>query len=98
MPLPCKAGLQGGQQDKSDQMLQEVARSQSLQLTNLHIALPLRVFKAFANKKHMRQAPARWEDHALTTVMHRMSEKQRGTTAMLAQDAIQHLGCRGFCP
>jgi hypothetical protein len=77
---PPKGGLQGGQKDKPDQMFKEVAHSQSLHLTNLQQAMRLRGLK-LSQKEHLRQAPARWEDHAWATVMHCMSEKQLGATA-----------------
>ena len=78
---PPKGGLQGGQKDKPDQMLTEVAHSQSLHLTNLQNTRRLRGLK-LSQEEHLRQAPARWEDHAWATVLHCMSENQLGTMAI----------------
>jgi hypothetical protein len=69
-------------------MFKEVAPSQSLHWTHLQKALRLRGLK-LSQKEHLRQAPARWEDHAWATVMHCMSEKQLGTTA-ICYVAIHH--------
>jgi hypothetical protein len=55
-------------------------------------------FGTFIRTEHVREAPARWEDHVETTAMHCMQQKGLGTTAILAQGAVQHLGRRGFCP
>jgi hypothetical protein len=79
--LPSKGGLQGGQQDKPEYDLKEVAHTQSFHLTNLQKARRLHVLK-LSQKEHLRQAPARWEDHAQSTAIHCMSEKQLGTTAI----------------
>jgi len=66
---PPNGGLQGGQKDKPEYELKEVAHSQSLHLTNLQKAMRLRGLK-------LSQTQARWEDHAWATVMHCMPEKQ----------------------
>jgi len=94
---PPKGGLQGRQKDKSDQMFKEEAQSQSLHLTNLRKALRLRVLK-LSQKEHLLQAPARWEDHAWATVMHCMSEKQLGTTAICyVATCLQHHATTDVC-
>ena len=87
---PPKGGLQDGQKDKPDRMFKEVARSQSLHLTNLQKAMRLRGLR-LSQKEHLRQAPARWEDHAWATVMHCMSEKQLGAAAICdVATCLQH--------
>jgi 1,6-anhydro-N-acetylmuramate kinase len=98
MSLPPQGGLQGGQKDKPYRVFKEVARSQSLHFANLHQAMGLRFFSLSSQQKNAREAPARWEDHVGATVMHCRPQKQLGTTAILAQVTIQHLGRRGFCP
>jgi len=94
---PPKGGLQGGQKERPDQMFKEAGHSQSLHLTNLRKALRLRVLK-LSQKEHLRQAPARWEDHAWAAVMHCMSEKQLGTTAICYVAAcLQHHATTDVC-
>ena len=48
---------QGGQEDKPEYELKEVAHSQSLHLTNLRKALRRRVLKLSQNKNILRQPP-----------------------------------------
>jgi hypothetical protein len=55
--LPPNGGLQGGQKDKPECELKEVAHSQSLHLTNLRKATRLRVLKLSQNKNILRQPP-----------------------------------------
>ena len=94
---PPKGGLQGGQKDKSYQMFKEVAHSASRPLTNLQTAMRLDCLK-LSQKEHLRQAPARWEDHAWAAVMHCMSKKQLGTTAICYVAAcLQHHATTDVC-